>query len=234
MLCFFCTFSLVKINAQVVGKDTVLYENTPIDTAKVDFDSTMFAPEKKKKPHDPHKATMHSLMLPGWGQWYNKQYWKVPIVIGGIAIPTVAFIQNAKWFNEAAKAYKLVYGATYGPAVNRDSSFLSKLPGEYQTYWNKLYASRPSSAGSDFLSSVQGQRNYYRRNKDYAALWFFILWGINVADATVFGHLKDFDISPNLSMTANPTYFQMARVPGVSFIFNWKYPNKTTYNSTYN
>src|ERR1700749_5064202 len=42
--------------------------------------------------HSPHKAVMHSLMVPGWGQVYNRQYWKVPIIYGGLALLWSIFI----------------------------------------------------------------------------------------------------------------------------------------------
>ena len=43
----------------------------------------------KYKPIDPlapSKAAFYSAILPGLGQAYNKKYWKIPIVYGGLAI----------------------------------------------------------------------------------------------------------------------------------------------------
>ena len=35
-------------------------------------------------PLTPAKAAFYSAILPGLGQAYNKKYWKIPIVYGGI------------------------------------------------------------------------------------------------------------------------------------------------------
>jgi hypothetical protein len=48
------------------------------------------------------------------------------------------------------------------------------------------------------LGSLQTFRNSFRKDRDYSVLWFVVVWGLNVVDATVFGHLKDFDVSDNL------------------------------------
>src|SRR5690348_2650427 len=53
-----------------------------------------------KKHHDPHKATIRSAILPGWGQAYNRQYWKIPIVYGALAIPASLYFYNDKWYKK--------------------------------------------------------------------------------------------------------------------------------------
>ncbi|MFT4203142.1 MAG: DUF5683 domain-containing protein [Chitinophagaceae bacterium] len=187
------------------------------------FDSTTFDAMPAKKKHSPKTATLRSLVLPGWGQAYNREYWKIPIVWGALAIPITAYIRNNIWYKEAAKTYNIVYNATQ--IGSQDASVVSALLAgykDYQEYWDKLYALNSATAGTSFLSVVQSNRNYYRRNRDYSVLWTLLLWGVNVADATVFGHLHNFDVSPNLSVQVNPTYLQEIRAPGINIVFNLK------------
>jgi hypothetical protein len=51
------------------------------------------------------------------------------------------------------------------------------------------------------------------------------VWGLNVVDATVFGHLKDFDVSDNLSMQINPSINPINNSKGFSLVFNLKKPS---------
>ena len=46
------------------------------------------------KHHIPRRATRRSAIIPGWGQLYNKQYWKVPLVYGVLAIPASTYVYN--------------------------------------------------------------------------------------------------------------------------------------------
>ena len=59
-----------------------------------------------------------------------------------------------------------------------------------------------------------------------AVAWFLVVWGLNVADATVFAHLKHFDVSNDLSMQVTPTFNPVTRSPGFGLVMSIKPPNK--------
>ncbi|HMU07571.1 MAG TPA: DUF5683 domain-containing protein, partial [Kaistella sp.] len=87
---FFLLIFSFKIFAQVNPNDTIRVENYPKDSISVKKNSKSDvqvltdiqesnAPVKTVK-YNPTKAGLYSAVLPGLGQYYNKKYWKIPIV----------------------------------------------------------------------------------------------------------------------------------------------------------
>ncbi len=153
--------------------------------------------------HSPRKATNRSAILPGLGQAYNKQYWKLPLVYGVLSVPVVTYVYN----NDLYAKTKFAYEARIMEA-NGDNTNVSKIDPSLTNL----------SAGS-----LQSYRNIFRKNRDYSIMWFVIAWGINVVDASVSGHLKEFDVSNNLSLKMAPMRPDSYQQTGVSLQFNWKY-----------
>lgn len=147
--------------------------------------------------HDPKKATLRSLILPGWGQAYNKQYWKIPIVYGTLGTIAGFFIYNNTWYKKTKRAYEI--------RINEDTANFNSIDPRLQ----------PLSA-----QSLQVYRNAFRRDRDYSALYFVIAWGLNIVDATVFGHLKEFNVSEDLSLKINPV-FETNGKAGVSLVLGF-------------
>jgi len=112
VILFVYTFIAFNLNAQ--NNKQQLANSTLIDTSiKVKADTTipkdMTAKDTiVKKKHDPAKATRRSAIIPGWGQAYNHQYWKIPIVYGVLAVPASTFIYNNKWYKKTKDAYEIV------------------------------------------------------------------------------------------------------------------------------
>jgi hypothetical protein len=70
--------------------------------------------------------------------------------------------------------------------------------------------------------SLRFYRNQFRRDIDYSVLFFVVLWGLNVVDAAVDGHLKSFDVSPDLSLRIKPGHSDMAGTNGLSLSLAFK------------
>src|ERR1700712_5138986 len=59
------------------------------------------------KKHNPKAATLRSAILPGWGQAYNRKYWKIPIVYGALGTTAGIFFYNLKTYKLLRKAVVL-------------------------------------------------------------------------------------------------------------------------------
>ncbi|HYJ62756.1 MAG TPA: DUF5683 domain-containing protein, partial [Parafilimonas sp.] len=150
-----------------------------------------------KKFHDPRKATIRSAIIPGWGQAYNREYWKIPLVYGALSIPAVTFVYNNNWYQRTKQAYNILVN---GGDIDKINPKLKGLSSE----------------------SLQYYRNSFRKDRDYSVLFFLFAWGLNVVDATVFGHLKNFDVSRDLSLRIQPDYNINSKSPTLGLVLNYK------------
>lgn len=214
-LLFFLFFLATGI-AGFCQKDSTSLRLPPKDTlraARISADTILPADTIVKKKHDPHKATIRSAILPGWGQAYNRKYWKIPVVYAALGGTALVFNFNRIQYNKLKYAYFYV--------INRntaDSSLfkLSNVDPELQGF---------AIAGDSY--SLQTYRNQYRKNIDYSVLFFLFFWALNVVDATVDGHLKDFDVSNDLSMHIKPAINALPNTIGMSVVFTiGKHPVK--------
>jgi hypothetical protein len=151
------------------------------------------------KYHSPKKAAIRSAIIPGWGQVYNKKYWKLPIVYGALGTAAYVFFFNLSTYKELKHAVII--------RSSGDTAAIHTLSPTYQAI--------------DF-NALKNYRNEYRQNIDYSVLVFILLWGLNVADAAVDAHLKSFDISPDLTFRFKLGHSEMAGTNGVSLVLAFK------------
>jgi hypothetical protein len=189
----------------------------PIDTLvqSLPVDQTTKA-DSVRRAFSPKKATIRSAILPGWGQVYNKKYWKIPIIYGALGVTAGVFFYNVNTYRDLRFAYQAKYKAALpvrdpnnpnqtGPF--RDSTDYAKI--------NPIYL--PYDA-----NSLRLYRDEFRSNIDYSVLVFILFWGLNVVDATVDAHLKLFDVNPNLSFKLKFGPSRMAGTTGLSFVLAFK------------
>lgn len=195
----------VPIDTIPVLSDTTQYNDTTFSKTVSGKDTTII----KKRVHSPRRATLRSLIIPGWGQIYNKKYWKVPLVYAGVGIPAYTFTYNKKWYNKVKYALSIVANNRYDTPGAADS--LAKLDPAL-----KFLVDRKSQG------ALVDYRNGYRRDMDYSILFTLLMWGLNVVDATVDGHLKGFDVSDELSIQIKPTILPYTMTPALSLVVNFK------------
>ena len=132
-----------------------------------------------------NKATTLSTICPGAGQIYNGSYWRVPLVIGGFATTIYCIDWNNRGYQRFKKAYRL--RADYDANPNL-------YPSGSQDEFGGRYA-------SSFLKNL---RNSYRRNRDLCIILTAGIYLLQIMDAHVDAHLRDYDISDDLSVDVTP------------------------------
>lgn len=132
-----------------------------------------------------NKATTLAMICPGAGQIFNQSYWRVPIVIGGFATTIYCIDWNNRGFQRFKKAYRLKADYDANPDLYPNGS-LDEFGGRYS---------------ATFLKNL---RNSYRRNRDLCIILTAGLYILQIVDAHVDAHLRDYDISKDLSVSLSP------------------------------
>ncbi len=176
-------------------------EKLVVDTSgKIKFSKNIKTiADTSTKKYNPGIAIRRSAILPGWGQYTNKKYWKIPLVYAGIGIPAYLFTRNLKQYREAKQAFIL---ATDGDPSN-DNQIIEPY------YSVRMQPDR-----------IRAFKNGVRQNVDYSVLFFIVFWGLNVADAAVDANLKTFDVNDELSLQFKGGYSPLANTNGFSLVLN--------------
>ena len=131
---------------------------------------------------NPRKALLYSAVLPGLGQIYNRKYWKLPIVYGG-------FIAGGY----AIKVYQDQY------AQYRSDLFV--ILDKKSINPSKIYLSPDLGLTEAQLRTIT---NRARRQRDYLIILTGVWYVLQMVDAHVDAHLKEFDVNPQLKARLEP------------------------------
>jgi len=189
---FFCSKSFGQqkndslINSKSKTQDTAARKN-------------ILALDTSAKKYNPKVATFRSALIPGWGQVYNKKYWKIPIIYGALGITAGIFIYNLNTYKALRQA--VIYRSD---TITANDALIDPRFINFST------------------EAIRSYRNSYRQNVDYSVLFFLIFWGLNVVDATVDAHLKAFDVSDNISFRIKPGYNPYSNTAALSLVFSFK------------
>lgn len=129
---------------------------------------------------DPRKVTLHSALVPGWGQLDVKQWWLVPGIYGGFGVAAFSINYNQTRYKTFVGAYKVLALRTGGAT---DTIML----------------------GRRFkVDQLRIIKDGYRRNRELSILSVLGIWGLQIIEANVTAHLKTFDVSEDLSLKLRP------------------------------
>lgn len=91
---------------------------------------------KKDIPRQPGKATIYSILVPGLGQCYNGEYWKVPIYWGGIIGSVHYYNHNRNNYLKYKRIYtEITSGGEYdGPISEETALYYRNVFRRYRDY----------------------------------------------------------------------------------------------------
>src|SRR5688572_24395332 len=133
------------------------------ETSIVSKEAVAAKPEKKEKGFSrPGRAALYSAIIPGAGQFYNKDYWKVPVIYATGAVLGYFIVDNHNNYIDYRQDY--IYRTdTLASTVDRFSDI-------------------PGTAGDNF---VRNRRDFYRRNRDLTVIFSVIAYALNIVEAHV-------------------------------------------------
>jgi hypothetical protein len=182
------------------------YETRAQDSLIVERDTVIeqgpdtVAIESYAKRFSPRKAILYAAILPGLGQIYNKKYWKLPLVYGGFY--AIGYAIN--YYNNFHTEYKghLFYNLENGRGGENDENPQVQLTtGQLRTIVDKA-----------------------RRERDFMIILMGGMYLLQMVDAHVDAHLKEFDVNPKLQVSIEPTMEQNAwtgRTTGLALVIRF-------------
>ena len=140
---------------------------------------------------DPNRALWLALVIPGGGQIYNRKYWKLPIIYGGMMGCIYALTWNNMMYRDYSQAYLDIMDSD--PTTQSYNKFLhlgATITQANEERYKKLFKSR---------------KDKYRRWRDMSMFCLIGVYALSVIDAYVDAELSEFDISKDLSLKVAPT-----------------------------
>lgn len=149
------------------------------------------------------RAMWLAMVFPGGGQIYNRKYWKLPIVYGGV----VGCIYAVNWNSQMLKDYSQAYQdiTDKDPTTN---SHLEMLPLGYNI----------SGREEHFKTIFKRKKDFYRRNRDLSIFCIAGVYLLSVVDAYVDAELSTFDIGRELSVQLSPNMISTDMMQGTSLM----------------
>ncbi len=170
------------------GEPTEVPQTKVIEpTQQIEGEGVTFEEVRKEKsinPLAPSKAAFYSAVLPGLGQIYNKRYWKAPIVWGAIGTGIYVYSYNNTEYRRARNAFK-----------RRSAGFTD----------DEFYDLNGDGEGPDLtLEALQEAQENTQRDRDLALVITIALYALNIIDANVDSHLKQYNVDDNLAVDFQP------------------------------
>lgn len=152
-------------------------------TKKLSFLKNALKTDSSSKRSIPRTVLLRSLVIPGWGQATNKQYWVIPIVYAAAA----GGVYTIWWNNDKYKFYK---------------SYLSQIVVDKKT---EVFIPVNGELRGPFVQTqIEPAVKAYRRQRDLSWIGLAVGWTLQAIQANVSAHLKGFDMTEDISLKLEP------------------------------
>ncbi|WP_305952549.1 DUF5683 domain-containing protein [Emticicia oligotrophica] len=187
MIRILIVFSLISSTTFAQKLDTTKVLSTTkavVDsTKKLSFLKSVLKTDSSNKRSIPRTVLLRSLVLPGWGQATNKQYWVIPIVYAAAA----GGVYTIWWNNDKYKFYK---------------SYLSQIVVDKKT---EVFIPVNGELRGPFVQTqIEPAVKAYRRQRDLSWIGLAVGWTLQAIQANVSAHLKGFDMTEDISLKLEP------------------------------
>lgn len=173
----------VKNDSAAVRQQLPISINDSSVVVKIPRDWSTWTPK-------PQKALWMALVIPGGGQIYNRKYWKLPLVYGGMMGCLYAMTWNNTMYKDYSQAYLDIMDSdpntqSYNKFLHLGNQINESNIERYKTIFKK-------------------RKDKYRRWRDMSFFCLIGVYALSVIDAYVDAELSEFDISKDLSMKVRP------------------------------
>lgn len=164
--------------------------------------------------HSPKKALWRGFAVPGWGQVYNRQYYKVPFVYAGLAgLVYLATNSHSNYkLYQRAHRYKISEERVQGGQI--DENPYTQFRDQYEQVLRESGLPTDADVPSRTLRS---QRDAARQQRDLSIVGTAVFYSLTVLDAYVSAHLLTFDVGDDLSVKVVPSPLQRSASLQVRF-----------------
>ncbi|MEM8567864.1 MAG: DUF5683 domain-containing protein [Bacteroidota bacterium] len=171
--------TLAQITPPAVNADTLRPPANDRIISSTDTISNIKGIETYGERFIPRQASLRSAILPGLGQIYNRDYWKLPLVYGGF----------------------VALGLTVNFWSDQYNGFRADL---FNLLDNDLTTS-PEGLSEDQLRSLIDDS---RRERDFYMIMTGVFYLLQIAEAHIAAHLKEFKLNPDLRVKVEPAFEQ--------------------------
>lgn len=156
----------------------------------------------------PRKSAIYSLILPSLGQIYNRDYWKLPLVYGGLG----AAVYTIHWNTLRYDDYLTPYLSSVDLVTARPTA--EKFP---------VYIRGRDETLELTVDQIKRGKTFYRRYREYGFVILGLVYALTAVEANVAAHLKSFNANMNEDLTlklepSNERTFLSQAAPGVKLV----------------